>query len=367
MWCRRPCQLLFLSLVGFHLLPLETTTSAFTPRWGDGQRAAAACRLLGIMSASTTPTENHRSINSSWDEDDEEEDGSDGEDGVEDDDNDSSPLLLQEYQIWSKALDQAIESLRKKRTSLESEWSRAQGVEELFSRAQLLVSNLYLFNTPGVTSVTVQDWENDGIDVELVLDDKQYESASAEADALFAKARKLKRGSKVVSDLLEQTADAWNNLQEAQLDLQSALVGGDDDQTTVDQDRLALVQDRLIRSSRTTNFQTPSDESDNNGQSAASSSSNSNRRNSKPEIGTPLSNIRKLKSPGGCTVFVGRNRRGNEHLSLTVARGNDIWMHSRGCPGAVSSLVDGETYPNMQAFFGSQIMCLSRLLYCTFG
>ena len=32
--------------------------------------------------------------------------------------------------------------------------------------------------------------------------------------------------------------------------------------------------------------------------------------------------------------MVGRDRRGNEYLSLSVARGNDIWMHSRGCPGA---------------------------------
>uniref|UniRef100_A0A7S1YNJ4 NFACT RNA-binding domain-containing protein n=1 Tax=Grammatophora oceanica TaxID=210454 RepID=A0A7S1YNJ4_9STRA len=44
--------------------------------------------------------------------------------------------------------------------------------------------------------------------------------------------------------------------------------------------------------------------------------------------------VRKLLSPAGSTVYVGRNQRGNEHLSMQFARGNDVWMHARGCPGA---------------------------------
>jgi predicted ribosome quality control (RQC) complex YloA/Tae2 family protein len=75
---------------------------------------------------------------------------------------------------------------------LESELVKAEGVEQTVARAQLLVSNLYLFKA-GVKSVTVQDWENDGVDIDLVLD-PQYGTASAEADALFEKVRKLKRG-----------------------------------------------------------------------------------------------------------------------------------------------------------------------------
>jgi hypothetical protein len=62
--------------------------------------------------------------------------------------------------------------------------------------------------------------------------------------------------------------------------------------------------------------------------------SNKKRPAKTPKVGTPASNLRKRQSPGGCTVMVGRNRRGNEHLSLTIGRGNGIWMHSRGCPGA---------------------------------
>lgn len=256
----------------------------------------------------------------SWDEPEMEQQGNDENDA------DLSPLM-EEYQDWSKSLRKTIKALEKKRNSLQSEYEKAQGVEDTVSRAQLLVSNLYLF-TPGVKTATVQDWENDGIDVELTLNSK-YDTANAEADALFAQARKLKRGSQIVKELLEETAEAWDVLQEAQADLESACV-----QNEVDQGRLALVQDRLERSARKTKFQAPTAS-----ESGSKSQAKSNRRQTKPETGSPQSNIRKLMSPGGCIVLVGRNRRGNEHLSLSIARGNDVWMHSRGCPGESPGIV----------------------------
>jgi predicted ribosome quality control (RQC) complex YloA/Tae2 family protein len=302
--------------------------------------------------SSSTPSFRDETKSSFWDEPDHEEEQDQdfrGDDGDDDDDEDQEISgLLQEYQSWSTALNHAIKNLKKKRTSLESELQKAQGMEETVARGQLLVSNLWLF-APGVQSATIQDWEQDGQEVELMLN-PQYASASAEADALFAQARKLKRGSQVVSDLLETTAKAWELLQEARVDLDSALVmeeetseddedDDDDDDDVVDEGRFGLVQDRLLRTSKTTNFQVPITSEDTTtpkrSQRQSSSSSNSSqRRIRKPDIGSPASNVRKLMSPGGCIVLVGRNRRGNEHLSLNLARGNDIWMHSRGCPGA---------------------------------
>jgi predicted ribosome quality control (RQC) complex YloA/Tae2 family protein len=225
---------------------------------------------------------------------------------------------MEEYHKWTGALQKAMNHLEKKQKSLQSELEKAQSVEETMARAQLLVSNLYLFPTPNVREATVQDWENDGKEVVLKVD-PQYESANAEAEALFDRARKLKRGSKVVKELLTETDQAFEMLQDAQLDLTSAY---DADTSDIDEGRLRLVQDRLLRSAKQTKFQLPSE------------SNKSSRNKQQRPPASPYSNIRKLKSPGGCTVLVGRNRRGNEYLSFQVARGNDIWMHSRGCPGA---------------------------------
>lgn len=133
----------------------------------------------------------------------------------------------------------------------------------------------------------------------------------------------------MVRTLLEETTTALQTLQDNQLDLESAKLS----EGEIDEGRLTLVKERLIRSARTTNFQIPDPSSvrDDDGQG---NKSKLRRNNSKPELGTPASNVRKLISPGGCTVLVGRNRRGNEYLSLNVARQDDVWMHSRGCPGA---------------------------------
>jgi hypothetical protein len=293
-------------------------------------------RSLRLYMSSSTPSFRDETKSSFWDEPDH-DDEQEQDFGGDDDDKEISGLW-QEYQSWSAALNHAIQNLKKKRTSLESELQKAQGVEDTVARGQLLVSNLWLFTTtPGVQSATIQDWEHDGQEIELTLNPK-YESASAEADALFAQVRKLKRGSQVVSELLQTTAKAWELLQEARVDLDSALVlleetSEEEEDDVVDEGRFGLVQDRLLRTSKTTNFQVPVTPEDSSKRSRQSSSS-SNSFKRKPDVGSPASNVRKLMSPGGCIVLVGRNRRGNEHLSLNLARGNDIWMHSRGCPGA---------------------------------
>eukprot|EP00521_Asterionellopsis_glacialis_P018356 CAMPEP_0195306198 /NCGR_PEP_ID=MMETSP0707-20130614/37078_1 /TAXON_ID=33640 /ORGANISM="Asterionellopsis glacialis, Strain CCMP134" /LENGTH=396 /DNA_ID=CAMNT_0040370409 /DNA_START=169 /DNA_END=1359 /DNA_ORIENTATION=- len=234
--------------------------------------------------------------------------------------------LEDEHQSWARALKKAIKALTKKQSSLESEWNKAQGVEATMARAQLIVNNLYVFQ-PGMKTATVQDWENGGVEVEVVLD-SQYESANAEADALFAQARKLKRGTQVVTKLLEETSDAMELLQDAKLDLESAASSD-----TIDEGRLRLVQERLQRTAKVTNFNVPKTESSSS--MTVERKQSSKKRNANEKLGTPASNVRKLLAPeSGCPILVGRNRRGNEYLTFNVAKGDDIWMHARGCPGA---------------------------------
>jgi predicted ribosome quality control (RQC) complex YloA/Tae2 family protein len=277
-------------------------------------KCAISRTTIRLYSSVSKATESY----TSWDQEEEDEELEGGVTITNDANEGIETELMEEYHKWTGALQKAMNNLEKKQKSLQSELEKAQSVEETMARAQLLVSNLYLFPTPNVREATVQDWENDGKEVVLKVD-PQYESANAEAEALFDRARKLKRGSKVVKELLTETDQAFEMLQDAQLDLTSAY---DADTSDIDEGRLRLVQDRLLRSAKQTKFQLPSE------------SNKSSRNKQQRPPASPYSNIRKLKSPGGCTVLVGRNRRGNEYLSFQVARGNDIWMHSRGCPGA---------------------------------
>lgn len=253
----------------------------------------------------------------------EDEDDEDFENN-DDEEDDATDMLLEEHDSWTKSIEKATQSMEKKQRALQSELEKAETVEQTVERAQLIVSNLYLFqNNPRASTVTVYDWENDGAEMELTLNPK-YGSANEEAEALFERARKLRRGSVVVKNLLVETRNAFQILLDAKMDLESSRQGDE----VVDVGRLRLVQDRLERTSKQTNFQHTETQQQNQ-RSPQRRKRYQSKARSIMETG-----VRKLHSPGGCIVLVGRNRRGNEYLSLNAARGNDVWMHARGCPGA---------------------------------
>jgi hypothetical protein len=304
--------------------------------WGSSFSSGKPARLLSLSATENIDidsTDSESLERGSWESgSNEDSEQSFGQDDDEDANSasvssDDDPLL-HEYDRWKQAVNDSLKVQEKKEKSLRSEMQKASKIEETVSHAQLLTSYLYLF-TPGVTTVTVQDWEQDGKDVELSLDPSFY-SAADEADALFQQVRKLKRGSLVVGELLDETSKAIENLREMKVDLDSAY----EENGLVNEYLFRLLQEKLLRTKRITNFSVPKDDASSSSKNASPSASRGASKQRKPKVGTPASNLRKLISPGGCDVLVGRNRRGNEDLSFQVARGDDIWMHSRGCPGA---------------------------------
>ena len=246
----------------------------------------------------------------------------------DDDTNNSQSTIL--LNALTKSVQSALDNIRKKTTSLQRELDKAQKLEETMHRANLIVSNLYRL-PPGTTTAKVEDWEgNDGEIVELVLNTKQYASFKEESVALFAIARKMKRGSIVVEELLQKSIEGEEILKDAMLDLNSMT-------QMIDEGTLLLIQERLERSSKKTGFKSPTlDElSTNSTQKSRSNNSRPNKRkNDKSGGSTNKPNPRVLTSPSGHRVLVGRNRRDNEAISLHLSKPTDIWMHSRGCPGA---------------------------------
>jgi predicted ribosome quality control (RQC) complex YloA/Tae2 family protein len=250
------------------------------------------------------------------------------------DDNDSEEPRSQThvlYQALIHSVQSSLANLAKKTISLQREMTKAQQLEDTMHRANLIVSNLYKL-PPGTTSAQVEDWENDGVVVDLVLDTNQYASFQEESDSLFAIARKMKRGSKVVEELLNASLEGEEILKDALLDL-TPISGGD---VQLDEGTLILIQERLERSSKKTGFKSP----------IGDDMTNSNRNNNSMKKLTPQKksgssrnkkyqpNPRELISPSGHKVLIGRNRRDNEAICFQLSRPTDIWMHSRGCPGA---------------------------------
>lgn len=258
------------------------------------------------------------------DDTDEDEDELENEDAEDDDLNDL-------YERIRSSVQKATDTQTKKQNALQKELDKAKSLEDTMKRANLIISNLYQLPT-GTKSAIVQDWDLDGEDVELILDHEEYNSAQEEADALFASARKMKRGSAVVGSLIKETAEALDILQDTVLDLDfAASESTSSSDGRMDEGRLYLLVDRLQRTSKQTGFVMKEASKD---ASQSSSSGNRSKRKNTNKSTRAQNTFRKFKSPGGCVVLVGRNRRDNEAICFKESRGDDIWMHSRGCPGA---------------------------------
>jgi hypothetical protein len=266
--------------------------------------------------------------------DDDQEDNNNNDDNyngsdVCDDDggNDESESLDPVQQLGERlyqALNQSQKAITKKRNSLQKELDKAKQLEETMKRANLIVANLYQLQ-PGTDKAMVQDWDQDGMEVEIIFNTKDYSSPKDEADALFASARKMKRGSIIVQDLLSETEEALQIIDDALMDLNAAL--DDDNFDVIDEGRLILILERLERSSSRTGFVMKD-------QSSNKAVSSKPLRNQKVSSRGYQPSFRRFLSPNGCIVLVGKNRRDNEAICFQVARGNDIWFHARGCPGA---------------------------------
>jgi predicted ribosome quality control (RQC) complex YloA/Tae2 family protein len=248
----------------------------------------------------------------------------------EDESDNGSEILdiLSEFHAWQKSVEQAVVSLTKKKKSLQNELQKIENIQQLQARANIITTYMFMF-TGGVRSVVVQDWEQGGAEVEITLNEK-FDSASEEASAIYEQARRMKRGSQAVRPLLEATEIAMVSLFALQRDLNDAL-SVDDNQ--VDETKFREIQNKLMLSTKTSLFVPPTVH-ESKTQSTTKRPEKRHPRQRKPNIGDPASNVRKIVSEAGNIILVGRNRRGNEYISLSLAKGQDIWMHARGTPGA---------------------------------
>jgi len=120
------------------------------------------------------------------------------------------PYYTYASNLVCEALENALISNEKQYNSLLNERRKAEECENLQYKANLILSNLWQIES-GVEKVTVIDWEKEE-EVELILNPTKYASPNEEADALFTTARKMKRGSQVVQELLLKNRKAHEGI-----------------------------------------------------------------------------------------------------------------------------------------------------------
>jgi len=247
----------------------------------------------------------------------------------------------------SSAIATALETNSKKQASLLNEQSKAEECEAVQYRANLILSNLWQI-PPGTRQITVTDWESPGQeDVELTLDVDKYNTPNEEADALFLQARKMKRGSSVVAELIAKNLKYREYLEKMEREL--AMFQRDFEEsgrlrlTEMEEVSLLSIWQRLHGASKKTGMKVSNpltieefaEEREKLEESSSSKGGQGNaKKRPKNKTAPDGTTFRFFDSPSGLKVVVGRNRRDNEAICFRVARGEDIWMHARGCPGA---------------------------------
>jgi predicted ribosome quality control (RQC) complex YloA/Tae2 family protein len=222
-----------------------------------------------------------------------------------------------------------MQRIAKQRNSLEKEEKQAAQCETYSDRANLIVSNLYAIPA-GAHSCKLTAYDDDGTlrPVFVKFNKQKFRDAKEEAEWLFNKARKMRRGSKVVAELLYANEQQTAFLGEALAAL-SAIEGDDADDAL---DALDLVKQR-IQSSKIVDVQFDDDDDDETPSSTPSSKQQrkqQRRKHPEPEFRQFFGD----ESEGSLQILVGRNRRQNEKLSFFVGKKGDAWLHARNVPGA---------------------------------
>ncbi|GLC41662.1 hypothetical protein PLESTB_000691300 [Pleodorina starrii] len=254
------------------------------------------------------------------------------------------------YGKLAAAVTAALKKARGKVRAFEQQLSESGRSEEIRRVADLITANLYRIPAGSATAV-VEDWET-GEPLTLELDASKPPVATAEA--LYRKARKLRRAIDVVQPLLDEARAEVAYLEDVEVGL-AALKRWSGD--AADAAALREVQDELVSGK----YMKPPPDAALAVKTAARATKAAARAAAKKgggkkgggggakggaaalaaaaaaaaaDGGLDTASARRYTSPGGFTVLVGRNNKQNDVLSTQVAADDDLWFHVRGMPGS---------------------------------
>jgi len=202
-----------------------------------------------------------------------------------------------------RAIVSAIEGQRKKlRRRLEAiaeDLAKIERADEWQAQGTLLVTHQYLVQR-GATSVMIDDWSSgEATPVTITLDPSK--SAQHNADALFHRARRMKKGRAVAEERRAATERAL-----AQLD---AII--DDARSAEDDAALEVIESRARAS-------------------GVKVSKLGTKKRAEIEERSPFHTI----ASGDRKILVGRGAKDNDALTTKHARPHDLWLHAKGWTGA---------------------------------
>lgn len=217
-------------------------------------------------------------------------------------------LNLQQFnqiknQIQQK-LGNVLKKLRQKEATFLNRLDQSDQSDQYRQQGDLLMTYAYQWQ-PGMTQMVVEDFET-GNPIAIPLDPDK--NAIQNAQRFYKQHQKLKRARDAVTPLLAAVRSELAYLEQVEATLNQLQRY----ETSADLDALVDIRNELIHQGYMTSPDyRPGD-----------------NRPDKEE------SFRKLYTPGGLTVLIGRNNRQNDLLVSSVATDYDLWFHTQEIPGS---------------------------------
>lgn len=227
--------------------------------------------------------------------------------------NDAAPPLRARLSDVSRAVGRLSRKTERRLAAITADLEAIDAAEAWAARAPWLVAAAA--KAPrGATALLVRDWSS-GEETELSFPLDPSKAARAQVDAVFDEARRLRRGRPKVEARLRTARDELRALERAaaDLDLLAALLDDPTADVTAIAESLAETEASLAPLAR-----------------ARTGGGLTEKRGDAPRR-LPY---RTFVLESGIRVLVGRDARGNDELTLHVAKPHHVWLHAKGYPGS---------------------------------
>jgi predicted ribosome quality control (RQC) complex YloA/Tae2 family protein len=204
-----------------------------------------------------------------------------------------------------RAVQRGILKVERRIGAMKGDLARLADAEALAAQAQWLIAAAV--RAPrGATSLEVTDWST-GEARPLVVPLDPAKPARAQVDAMFQRARRLKRGAQIAEERIAKASAIVTGLRDAEAAARAAPESRSLDAT--------LARARALAPKDIVLDATPS------GAPARP----------KQAKGAPF---RTFTTPGGQRILVGKGAAQNDQLTFQHARPHDLWLHAKGRTGA---------------------------------
>jgi len=242
-------------------------------------------------------------------------------------------LNVAEYENVKKEVEQYLsrekKKLNKRLEKIERELKETERVDEYKKKGELLKMNYHLLKR-GMSIVKIKDYfSEENVEIEIALE--PIKRPQENVAKYFKKAKKLERGREQILQRIEITKGELEAIEKKKIPQTTfpskpdKIQGGFPNEITCDNARSSTLSDisdlkkLLPEKKKSQNLKK---------RSPANAGGDSNRQKK------PVEKIRNFISSDNFTILAGKSAKDNDQLTVRLANGNDMWLHTRNRPGA---------------------------------